>query len=191
MRVLSAACNILELNYPYTAEYYEKIAAAREYLEKNYYGALCGNSSVTVDCIGHTHIDVAWLWTLAQTHEKVQRSFSTMLDLMGKYPEYRFMMSQPQLFKYLSEAAPDIYVQIKELAHKGRFEVEGAMWVEADCNLSSGESLVRQIQHGKKFIKDEFGTDSRVLWLPDVFGYSAAVPQILKKAELTILSPLK
>ena len=184
VRVLETACNILELNYPYTPEYYEKIEAAREYLKKNYYDAMCGNSTVTVDCIGHTHIDVAWLWTLAQTREKVQRSFSTMLNLMNKYPEYRFMMSQPQLLKFLSEVSPDIYAQIKELARNGRFETEGAMWVEADCNLSSGESLVRQIQHGKKFIKDEFGSDSRVLWLPDVFGYSAAIPQILKKSGI-------
>ncbi len=184
VRILEKACNILELNYPYTEEYYDKIAESRNYLKKNYYETMCGNNSVEVDCIGHTHIDVAWLWTLAQTREKVQRSFATMVNLMKKYPEYRFMMSQPQLLKFLSESAPDLYAEVKKLAEDGRFEVEGAMWVEADCNLSSGESLVRQIQHGKKFIKDEFGTDSRVLWLPDVFGYSAAIPQILKKSGI-------
>ena len=184
MKALDAACNMLELNYPYTEEFYSGIEKARDYLKKEYYEKLCGNSNVTVNCIGHTHIDVAWLWTLAQTREKVQRSFSTVIDLMERYPEYRFMMSQPQLFRYLSEVDLEMYAKIKELVKQGRWELEGAMWLEADCNLISGESMVRQIQHGKRFFKEEFDIDSRVLWLPDVFGYSAAMPQILKKSGI-------
>lgn len=184
VKILEQACNKLELNYPYTEEYYGKIEQVRAFLKEEYYEGMCGNSPITVNCIGHTHIDVAWLWTLAQTREKVQRSFATVLELMKYYPEYRFMMSQPQLFRYLSEVAPDIYSEVKELVRSGRWEMEGAMWLEADCNISSGESLVRQIMHGKKFLKDEFGVDSKVLWLPDVFGYSAAMPQILKKSGI-------
>ncbi len=184
LKVLEQACNMLDLNYPHTEEYYEKLELAREFLKKEYYEKLCGNSNVTVNCIGHTHIDVAWLWTLAQTREKVQRSFATVLELMKYYPEYKFMMSQPQLFKYLSEVDPLMYSKVKQLVKEGRFELEGAMWLEADCNLTSGESLVRQILHGKRFLKQEFGIDSKVLWLPDVFGYSAALPQILNKSGI-------
>ncbi len=184
VRALEHAANMLELNYPYTPEYYERISAARKYLKKEYYEKLCGKSPVTVNCIGHTHIDVAWLWTLAQTKEKVQRSFSTVLELMRRYPEYRFMMSQPQLFKFLSEIDPDMYSEIKRLVKEGRWELEGAMWLEADCNLISGESMVRQILFGKRFLKEEFGIESEVLWLPDVFGYSAALPQIMNKSGI-------
>ncbi len=154
---------------------------AMRYLEENYYGQYPA-FDIQVDCIGHTHIDVAWMWTYAQTKEKVQRSFSIVLRLMEKYPEYKFMISQPQLLLYLKEEAPEIYEQVKERVKEGRIEIEGAMWVEPDCNLSSGESLVRQLIKGKEFIRKEFGVESKILWLPDVFGYSAALPQILKKA---------
>ncbi|MBP3627617.1 MAG: alpha-mannosidase [Clostridia bacterium] len=135
----------------------------------------------TVHAIGHTHIDVAWLWTLAQTREKVQRSFTTVLRLMEKYDKYLFSSSQPQLYQFLKEEAPEAYEEVKKRISEGRWEAEGAMWLEADCNLSGGESLVRQIIHGKRFMKEEFGVDSKTLWLPDVFGYSASIPQILKK----------
>lgn len=181
LRELEKTCNILDLRYPYSDEYYASIDRATEYLKENYFDKYCGNSDVTVNCIGHTHIDVAWLWTLAQTKEKVQRSFSTALELMKHYPEYIFSMSQPQLFKYLSEVDPALYKKVKEKVKEGRWEMEGAMWLEADCNLISGESMVRQILYGKKFLREEFGVESKTLWLPDVFGYSAAMPQILNK----------
>ena len=90
-------------------------------------------------------------------------------------------MSSP-IYTNLKEDAPGLYEEVKELARQGRWEVEGAMWLEADCNLASGESLVRQIIFGKTFIQNEFGIDSKILWLPDVFGYSAALPQILRKS---------
>jgi len=92
------------------------------------------------------------------------------------------MSSQAFLYKNLKEEAPELYEEIKQRVKEGRWEVEGSMWVEADCNLSSGESLVRQILYGKNFFKKEFGVDNRILWLPDVFGYSAALPQILRKS---------
>lgn len=182
VKALDRVCNMLDLNYPLTEEFYGTVKSARAYLKAEYYEKHCGNNPVTVNCIGHTHIDVAWLWTLAQTKEKAQRSFATVLELMERYPEYKFMMSQPQLFRYTSEADPELYSRIKQAVKDGRWELEGAMWLEADCNLISGESMVRQILHGKRFLKEEFGIDSKVLWLPDVFGYSAALPQILKKS---------
>ena len=180
LNCLDEALIHLDLRYPLSERYYESIEETCTALDKNL-GKLCGRSDVTVSCIGHTHIDVAWLWTLAQTREKAQRSFSTVLRYMEKYPDYVFMSSQPQLYEYVKEDDPELYARIKERIAEGRWEADGAMWLEADTNLASGESLIRQIMFGKKFFMDEFGTDSRTLWLPDVFGYSAALPQILKK----------
>ncbi len=155
---------------------------AADYIEKEFYGKYCKKGNVKVKCVGHTHIDIGWLWTVRQTREKAQRSFFTVLELMKRYPEYKFMSSQAPLYLAIKEEAPEKYEEIKERVKEGRWEVEGAMWVEADCNLTSGESLVRQVLYGKRFFKKEFGVDSKTLWLPDVFGYSAALPQILKKS---------
>lgn len=179
-----AAC-MINFQDPGSAGYYESIEKADKFLCDEYYNKVCGRENTLCDAvsaIGHTHIDVAWLWTYAQTKEKAQRSFATVLSLMDRYPEYKFMSSQPQLYQYVKEEAPELYGRIKKAVDEGRWQCEGAMWVEADCNLISGESMVRQLLYGKRFFKEEFGTDSRILWLPDVFGYSAAMPQILKKA---------
>lgn len=180
-KYLNNTLNLIDFRKPYSDEYYASIEKAEEYIQTEFYGKYCHEGEVHAICIGHTHIDVAWEWTLAQTREKTLRSFSTVLALMKKYPEYKFMSSQPQLYKYLKEESPELYEEVKEMVKQGRWEVEGGMWVEADCNLSSGESLVRQFLYGKRFMKNEFGVDSKVLWLPDVFGYSAALPQIMNK----------
>ncbi len=180
IKQLDVAVNFLDLTVYGSESYWEGVENTCNYLENNYYGKYPEHEA-TVDCIGHTHIDVAWLWTYAQTKEKVQRSFSTVVQLMEKYPEYKFMISQPQLLEYLKEEAPEVFSEIKRLVNEGRVEVEGAMWVESDCNLPSGESLIRQIVLGKRYFAEEFGVDSKILWLPDVFGYSASIPQILAK----------
>lgn len=179
---LNQTCFKLDFRHVYSTDFYNSIKEASKFIREEFYGKTCGNSEAIVSCIGHTHIDVAWLWTVRQTREKAERSFSTVLNLMRKYPEYKFMSSQPQLYQHVKEANPALYEEIKERVREGRWEVEGAMWLEADCNLISGESMVRQILYGKKFMKDEFGVDSHILWLPDVFGYSAALPQILIKS---------
>lgn len=182
LKHLERACNFLDFRKPGSKDFYDGIAAADGYLQKAYYEKACGKKEVIVNYIGHTHIDVAWLWTLAQTKEKVQRSFATALQLMEQYPQYIFMSSQPQLYDYLRQEAPDLYEKVKKRVKEGRWEVEGAMWLEADCNLSSGESLIRQILFGKRFMREEFDVESHILWLPDVFGYSGALPQILRKS---------
>lgn len=181
---LEKAADLIDLRVPYSQYFYSSIKAAEEYLEKTIYGTLAGHNKVIASCIGHTHIDVAWLWTVSQTREKVARSFSTVLKLMEEYPEYKFMSSQPQLYAFLKERYPEIYEKVKQRVAEGRWEPEGGMWVEADCNLTSGESLVRQFLYGKRFFKDEFGVENKILWLPDVFGYSAALPQIMKKCGI-------
>lgn len=182
--ILNNTVNLLDLRTPYSEEFYQSIEKAHNYIQKALYEDMSGYEDVIASCIGHTHIDVAWLWTVAQTREKVARSFSTVLKYMDEYPEYKFMSSQPALYQFLKERYPETYEKIKERVKEGRWEPEGGMWVEADCNLTSGESLVRQFLYGKKFFKDEFGIDSRILWLPDVFGYSGALPQIMKKSGI-------
>ncbi len=162
-------------------DFLSSVRAARAFLAEEFYGKYCQKQPATVVGIGHTHIDCAWLWTLRQTREKVQRSFATVLELMRLYPEYKFMSSQVYLYRALKEEAPELYKEVIERIREKRWECEGAMWVEADCNLTSGESLVRQLLYGKDFFRREFGVDNHVLWLPDVFGYSAALPQILRK----------
>ncbi|WP_338678455.1 alpha-mannosidase [Listeria ivanovii] len=142
------------------------------------------NFPVKVSAIGHTHIDVAWLWRLKHTREKAARSFSTVLHLMEDYPEYLFLQSQPQLYAYIKEDYPEIYEKMKAKIKDGTWEADGGMWLEADCNIPSGESLVRQMLYGQKFLREEFGKPSSFLWLPDVFGYSWALPQILRKSGI-------
>ena len=189
--VLNDAINLLDLRKVFSKEYNESIKKANEFLEVEFYEKLCGHEDYVATCVGHTHIDVAWWWTVAQTREKVGRSFSTVLKLMDQYPEYIFMSSQPQLYKFIKEDYPDIYEKIKEKVKEGVWEPEGAMWLEADCNVTSGESLIRQILHGKRFFKEEFNVENEVLWLPDVFGYSAALPQILKKSNVNYFMTTK
>lgn len=182
LNVLNDAVNLIDLRIPKSKEYDESIKVANDFLNDKFYGELCGHNDVIATCVGHTHIDVAWQWTVEQTREKVARSFSTVLKMMEEYPEYIFMSSQPQLYQFLKKDYPRIYEKVKEKVKEGVWEPEGSMWLEADCNVTSGESLIRQILHGKRFFKEEFNVENRVLWLPDVFGYSAALPQILKKS---------
>ena len=185
-----ALLNLLEETFaridwtvPGDERFYQSIVVANEYINEAVDGFV-KNTPVTVTAVGHTHIDVAWLWRLKHTREKCARSFSTALKLMERYPEFIFQQCQPQVYDYIKKDYPEIYGKMKERIAQGTWEVDGAMWVEADCNISSGESLVRQILHGSRLIKEEFGKDVTYLWLPDVFGYSWALPQILKKSGI-------
>lgn len=181
---LEQAVNLLDLREPYSREFYDSIQECNRFVKNEIYKKLAGSDEVIATCIGHTHIDVAWWWTVAQTREKVVRSFATVLKLMEEYPEYKFMSSQPQIYKFVKERYPELFEKIKKRVKEGRWETEGGMWLEADCNVTSGESLVRQFLHGKKFFREEFGNDNKILWLPDVFGYSAALPQIMRKSGI-------
>lgn len=133
-----------------------------------------------ISAIGHTHIDVAWLWRLQHTRGKTARSFSTELSLMKEFPDYYFMHSTPQVYDFIKEDYPELFAQIKVRLAEGRWDADGIAWVEPDMNIPSGEALTRQFLYGKQFFADNFNAEQSVLWLPDVFGYSAALPQIMK-----------
>ncbi|MHB1627423.1 MAG: alpha-mannosidase [Bacilli bacterium] len=188
VNALDGALRLIDWSRPGAEGFYESLGEARQSLEGflSNYGKQSGEQRdpVTVHCLGHTHIDVAWLWRLKHTREKAARSFSTVLRLMELFPEYTFLQTQPQLYEYLKGDYPEIYEGVKRRADEGRWEAGGAMWLEADCNLTSGESLVRQILYGMRFFEREFGRQCTYLWLPDVFGYSWALPQILKKSGI-------
>ncbi len=160
--------------------------AAREVL-KPVLEAKNGSTAPVFYAIGNAHLDLAWLWPMAETHRKTSRTFAQQLRLIEEYPEYKFLQSQPASYVMCREHYPELYERIKKAVKDGQWIVEGAMWVEPDTNMTSGESLVRQVIHGKGFFKDEFDLDSVVLWLPDTFGYSAALPQILKSCGVKYL----
>ena len=181
--VHKAVC-MVEPNIAGTPAYDKQIRAATRFLReglKEFQGSSgWGNLTLT----GHAHIDTAWLWPLRETKRKCGRTFSSVLKYMEQYPEYCFSQSQPQLYEYIKEHYPDIYAGIKKRVKEGRWEICGAGWVEEDNNVPSGESLIRQFMYGNRFFEREFGIRSRVAWLPDSFGYTWALPQILKKAGI-------
>ena len=144
-----------------------------------------------VTAVGHGHLDVAWLWQTRHTREKAARTFAIATALMDAYPEYVFLHTTPQVFAWMKDDYPTLYERVHARVDEGRFEAAGAMWVESDCNLVSGESLVRQILYGQQFLREEFGREYSALWLPDAFGYSAALPQIMLRAGLPVFMTTK
>jgi alpha-mannosidase len=158
----------------------QNVEKVRELLKKKLFSAKACSSALKVTAVGHAHIDTAWLWPVRETIRKCGRTFANQIANIEKYPEYVFGASQPQLYQFVKDHYPELYAKIKKAVAEGRWEPQGGMWVEADCNLISGESMVRQFIHGKNFFMDEFGFDVKNLWIPDVFGYSGAMPQIIK-----------
>ena len=130
--------------------------------------------------IGHAHIDTAWLWPLAETRRKLVRTFRTQTRYMDEYPEYRFACSQAQQYAWIKEREPDLWATILDRVQRGQFVPVGGVWVEPDCNLPSGESLIRQFVHGQRFFEDELRTRCREFWSPDAFGYCGQLPQIMR-----------
>jgi len=138
-----------------------------------------GSTAPWLYCFGHSHIDVAWLWPLRETAAKCARTFGSQLGLMQQYPEYKFLQSQAYLYWLTKRLYPDLYKRIQAAAKKGQWFAEGGMWVEPDTNIAGGEALLRQFLYGKRWFREEFGVESELAWLPDVFGYSGALPQIM------------
>ena len=173
-------------------ELYNSVAPAVQIL-KNGIAKAGAPMDVIIHATGHAHIDVAWLWTLGQTRRKSERTFHNVIRLMEQFPDYHFSQSQPHLYQFIKEDQPQLFEEIKQQIKQGRWEPMGGMWVEADCNLSGAESLARQFLLGRTFFKEHFGKDaeSPVLWLPDVFGYAWALPQLIKQAGLKYFMTIK
>ena len=146
-------------------------------------------SDLTVTAVGHSHLDLAWLWPMRETERKAARTVSNAIRNTERYPEYVYGASQPQEFVWLKEQYPALYERVKKAFAKGNFEPQGGMWVECDTNISGGEALIRQFVYGLDFWEKEFGVSVNNCWLPDVFGYTAALPQIINCLLYTSPSP--
>ncbi len=140
-------------------------------------------SAMNVYALGNTHIDTAWMWTVEESIKKCARTFSSQLELMELDSDYIFGASQAQHYAWMKAYYPELYQRIGQRVAEGRWELHGGMWVEADCNIPDGESLIRQFLYGKNFFMDEFRVEVKNLWLPDVFGYAASLPQIVSKCR--------
>ncbi|KAJ1779652.1 Glycoside hydrolase, 38 vacuolar alpha mannosidase [Coemansia sp. RSA 2523] len=151
-------------------------------ISAKFFAAQGGQGNHQVYAIGNCHIDTAWLWPYDETKRKIARSWSTQLDYMERYPEYRFAASQAQQFEWLRTLYPSLFKRIQEKAKTGQFIPIGGTWIEMDCNIPSGESLARQFLLGQRFYKQHFGQTCDVFWLPDTFGYSSQLPQIVRLA---------
>ncbi|SLM37789.1 alpha-mannosidase [Lasallia pustulata] len=138
-----------------------------------------------VFAIGNCHIDTCWLWPWAETKRKIARSWSIQCDLLDRYPEYRFVGSQAQQYKWLEQLYPSLYDRVKAKVKKGTFQPIGGSWVEHDTNMPSGESLVRQFLYGQRFFESHFGDRCTTFWLPDTFGYSSQLPQLCRLAGMS------
>jgi alpha-mannosidase len=159
------------------------IAEAREAM-RPLLEAKNGASVPLMGIVGHSHIDTAWLWPIRETWRKLARTYSSVLSLMDQYPEFRFTQSAAYHYDTVRRLYPELFERVRQRVREGRWEVNGAMWIEPDCNIPSGESFVRQLLVGQRATREMFGVTSDSLWQPDVFGYSAALPQILRGCDV-------
>ncbi len=136
-------------------------------------------SGVEYTAIGHGHLDLAWKWPARESKRKAVRTFSNVINFLEKY-DFVFGASQAQMFQWVEESEPELFEKIKENVEKGKIELQGGMWTECDCNMPCGESLIRQFLYGDEYFLSRFGKSSDVVWLPDVFGFPATLPQIIR-----------
>lgn len=183
MNLVEQSLRALDRRGAVTAEFDASLPAAEAIAEK-IYALVDTEVQPTVSAVGHTHLDVGWLWRVMHTRDKTGRSFATVLALMAEYPQFVFMYNQSVLFDFLKTDYPEIWAGVVERVKSGQFEIEGAMWVEPDANIVSGKSMVRQIMRGRRFHLEHFGVVPKTVWLPDTFGYSANMPQILERSGL-------
>ena len=166
------------------AEVRKSIAAARKVYGEQL-AKIPWSATSSVIFTGHSHIDVAWLWRVQESIRKSARTFSNVVSLMDKYPEMTFGQSQAVLYDMVKKQYPELYEQIKEKVANNQWDICGNVWVEADTNVASGEALIRQILYGTEFFKKEFGKVSKTYWLPDCFGFTWALPQIISRSGMT------
>ena len=175
LAALKKACGLMDKDFA------ANLGKASEVIEK-VLRAPAERPPLKISAIGHAHMDLAWLWPIRETKRKLARTFSTVLNLQERFPWYVYGASQPQAYQWMKEEYPGLYSRIKAAVKKGKIDPLGAMWVEPDCNMVSGESFIRQILCGREFFKKEFGTAPDYFWIPDSFGYSPQLPQILAKS---------
>ncbi|MCM2293140.1 glycosyl hydrolase-related protein [Allorhizobium sp. BGMRC 0089] len=180
---LNAALDRLDLRPGDEDRFYQSVERAKT-IADGIYAAVDFAEKPVMTATGHTHIDVAWLWRVRETRQKMARSMATALALMQDFPDYRFMYNQCLLLDYLEEDYPELFSRIRTEVEAGRFEIEGALWLEPDVNITGAEALVRHILYGVRYHLAKFGVRPRMIWLPDTFGYSAALPQLMEKAGL-------
>ncbi|NIA30945.1 MAG: alpha-mannosidase, partial [Actinobacteria bacterium] len=172
--------------------FYESIADANTYLRSELYASLPSqNDRPSIVSIGHAHLDIAWMWQTKHSKRKAVRTCANAVRLMDLYPDYHFLQSQALLYKYIEELHPSLFARMKDKIANGQWEVTGGMWVEPDCNLPNGESLVRQFLFGKRYFQQKFGVDVQVVWLPDGFGFCYSLPQIIKKSGMNYFMTTK
>jgi alpha-mannosidase len=177
LRALNECVNV------YSQTQRETLARCRRILRDALAG-LTGDLKHTIYPVGHAHLDTAWLWPIAITQKKMAHTTATQLGLIERYPEYTFVHSQASQYEWLEKQYPTLFERVKVAVRGGQWEPVGSMWVEADCNLTGGESLIRQFLYGRRYFRENLGVETRDMWLPDVFGYSAALPQILAKFNI-------
>jgi alpha-mannosidase len=183
LRVVEQAVDVIDLRPGNPERFATSLEKARAIAAAIYEAGDFEEKPVVV-ATGHTHIDVAWLWRVRETRQKMARSMATMLSLMDEFPDYRFMYNQCVLLDYLREDYPELFDGIRSQFSAGRFEIEGALWLEPDVNIAGGEALVRHILYGVRYHQETFGIRPRMVWLPDTFGYTAALPQLMAKSGL-------
>jgi alpha-mannosidase len=183
-RLAETALVMIDWRCPGSATFRQTLARAHDVVERGLRQLEAADYEPTLIAVGHAHIDCAWLWPIEQTREKAGRTWTTVLRLMERYPEYRFLASTPLQYEMVKERFPETFEGIRERVREGRWETVGGMWVEADCNLPDGESLARQMLVGTRYFEREFGVDTRVVWLPDTFGFTWALPTLMAAAGL-------
>lgn len=186
--VVNCLARVHEIVY-YSPEHTEKavwraaLAAARDIM-KPCLEAKNSDSAPKAALIGHSHMDTAWLWDISETIKKCARTYSNQLAFMDQYPEYKFVQSSAYHLELMRRHYPTLFEKLKARIAEGRYEPNGAVWVECDCNITGGESMVRQFLWGQRYTQKHFGYTSDAFWLPDTFGYSAAIPQIMKGSRV-------
>lgn len=189
---LNQAHTLLDLREGYaSARFIQSAREALKLLQEQLADGLNAGTRPHMIVTGHAHLDLAWQWPYWRSHQKISHTLANVLSLMERYPDYYYAHSQPQALQWVKEDLPELYARVKQRIAEGRIELVGSMWVEADCNLTSGESMVRQVLHGMRFMEEEFGYAPRYIWLPDVFGYSAAMPQIMRGCDIPVFMTTK
>src|SRR5438067_1942759 len=183
-RLAETALLAIDWTCPGSAAFRDSLARAHGLVEQGLLQLKTADYEPTIIAAGHAHIDCAWLWPIDQTREKAGRTWTTALRLMERYPEYRFLASTPLQYEMVKERFPETFEGIRERVREGRWETVGGMWVEPDCNLPDGESLARQMLIGTRYFEREFGVDTKVVWLPDCFGFTWTLPTLMAAAGL-------